>query len=107
MRDFETMVTALPAAETGRLVFSTLHTNDVRRRFSAFWIHFPPASAADSPAAFPGLLAVVAQQLVPGLDGACYPAVEILIATSGVRRLMRKGDDLSFTPRFSRAAIMA
>ena len=53
------------------------------------------------------LLAVVAQQLVPGLDGACYPAVEILIATSGVRRLMRKGDDLSCSPRFSRAAIMA
>jgi len=36
---------------------------------------------------------VVAQQLIPGLDGARYPAVEILIAASGARGLVRKGDD--------------
>lgn len=94
MRDFETMATVLTAAETGHLVFSTLHTNDASQTISRILDSFPTSNQPQIRQQLSlALLAVVAQQLVPGLDGARYPAVEILIASSGVRGLVRKGDD--------------
>jgi twitching motility protein PilT len=94
MRDFETMATVLTAAETGHLVFSTLHTNDASQTISRILDSFPTSNQPQIRQQLSlALLAVVAQQLVPGLDGARYPAVEMLIATSGVRGLVRKGDD--------------
>jgi twitching motility protein PilT len=94
MRDSETMATVLTAAETGHLVFSTLHTNDASQAISRILDSFPAGNQSQIRQQLSlALLAVVAQQLVPGLDGARYPAVEILIATSGVRGLIRKGDD--------------
>jgi twitching motility protein PilT len=95
MRDAETIATALTAAETGHLVFSTLHTNDAIQSMSRILDSFP---AGNQPQIRQQLsltmAAVVAQQLVPGVDGVNrWPAVEIMIATDAVRALIRKGDD--------------
>jgi twitching motility protein PilT len=94
MRDPETMATALTAAETGHLVLSTLHTNDASQSISRILDSFSTSNQPQIRQQLSlALLAVVAQQLIPGIDGTRYPAVEILIATSGVRGLIRKGDD--------------
>lgn len=95
MRDSETMATALTAAETGHLVLSTLHTNDTSQAVSRILDSFPAGNQPQIRQQVSlALLAVVAQQLVPGsLDGRRYPAIEILLASSGVRSLIRKGED--------------
>src|SRR5580700_5440306 len=95
MRDAETMATALTAAETGHLVLSTLHTNDTIQSVSRILDAFPATNQPQMRQQVSlALLAVIAQQLVPGVDGVTrWPAVEILIATDAVRALIRKGDD--------------
>jgi twitching motility protein PilT len=107
MRDPETIATVLTAAETGHLVLSTLHTNDTSQAVSRILDSFPAANQAQIRQQFSlALLAIVAQQLIPasdkGLDragekgadkAARYPAVEVLMASSGVRSLIRKGED--------------
>src|ERR1019366_1997549 len=95
MRDPETMATVLTAAETGHLVFSTLHTNDTAQAVSRILDSFPSGNQPQIRQQLSlALLAVVAQQLVPSTgNGGRYPVVEILKATSGVRSLIRKGED--------------
>jgi twitching motility protein PilT len=94
MRDPETIATVLTAAETGHLVFSTLHTNDTSQAVSRILDSFPSSNQPQIRQQLSlALLAVAAQQLVPSASGARYPAVEILLATTGVRSLIRKGDD--------------
>ncbi|HBY60491.1 MAG TPA: type IV pili twitching motility protein PilT [Solibacterales bacterium] len=95
MRDAETMATALSAAETGHLVFSTLHTNDCPQAVSRILDTFPSASQSQIRQQLSlALLAVVAQQLVPGADGfSRYPACEIMVANDAVRNLIRRGED--------------
>ncbi|MDE3197524.1 MAG: PilT/PilU family type 4a pilus ATPase [Acidobacteriota bacterium] len=95
MRDAETMATVLTAAETGHLVFSTLHTNDTGQAISRILDSFPQANQAQIRQQMSlALTAIVAQQLVPGVDGAKrFPAVEIMTATDAVRSLIRRGDD--------------
>lgn len=97
MRDPETMATVLTAAETGHLVFSTLHTNDASQAVSRILDSFPAAHQPQIRQQLSlALLAVAAQQLVPAADGAGpgrYPAVEFMLATDAVRNLIRKGDD--------------
>jgi twitching motility protein PilT len=95
MRDQETIGTALTIAETGHLVFSTLHTNDASQAVSRILDSFPMGNQLQIRQQLSlALLAVVAQQLVPGTDGTTrFPAVELMVATSGVRSLIRKGDD--------------
>ena len=95
MRDPETIATVLTAAETGHLVLSTLHTNDTSQAVSRILDSFPSANQAQIRQQLSlAVLAVVAQQLVPSADKAArYPAVEILMGTSGVRSLIRKGED--------------
>ena len=95
MRDAETMATVLTAAETGHLVLSTLHTNDTSQAVSRILDSFPLGNQPQIRQQLSlALLAVVAQQLVPATgDGGRYPVVEILRATSGVRSLIRKGED--------------
>jgi twitching motility protein PilT len=95
MRDAETMATALTAAETGHLVFSTLHTNDAVQAVSRILDSFPSANQPQVRQQISlALAAVVAQQLIPGADGvARWPATEIMTATDAVRALIRKGDD--------------
>jgi len=100
MRDAETIATVLTAAETGHLVLSTLHTNDASQAVSRILDSFPLGNQPQTRQQLSlALLAVVAQQLVPALTGTPanhpprYPVVEILMATSGVRSLIRKGED--------------
>jgi len=95
MRDAETIGTALTAAETGHLVLSTLHTNDAIQAVSRILDSFPTANQPQIRQQLSlALLAVIAQQLIPGVDGAMrWPATEIMIATDAVRALIRKGDD--------------
>ena len=94
MRDAETMAMVLTAAETGHLVLSTLHTNDASQAVSRILDSFPRSNQPQIRQQLSlALLAVVAQQLVPSMTGLRYPVVEILRASSGVRSLIRKGDD--------------
>jgi twitching motility protein PilT len=99
MRDCETIAMVLTAAETGHLVLSTLHTNDTSQAVSRILDTFPLGNQPQIRQQLSlALLAVVAQQLVPAMTApnqsdARYPAVEILMASSGVRGLIRKGED--------------
>jgi twitching motility protein PilT len=100
MRDPETIATALTIAETGHLVFSTLHTNDTSQAVSRILDSFPSGNQPQIRQQLSlALLAIVAQQLVPAVSSGelnapgRYPAVEIMVATHGVRSLIRKGED--------------
>jgi twitching motility protein PilT len=94
MRDLDTMATALTAAETGHLVLSTVHANDVAQAVHRVVDVFPAAQQAQVRHQLSlALHAVVAQQLVPVGGGASrLPAVEILVATPAVRHLLRGGE---------------
>ena len=95
MRDSETMAAALTAAETGHLVLSSLHTNDAAQTVSRILDTFPSGLQSQIRQQLSlALLAIVSQQLLPAANGiGRYPAVEILIATAGMRNLIRRGDD--------------
>jgi twitching motility protein PilT len=95
MRDLETIATVLTAAETGHLVFSTLHTNDTSQAVSRILDSFPLGNLPQIRQQLSlAMLAVVAQQLVPTTDkGGRYPAVEVMMGTNAVRNLIRKGED--------------
>ncbi len=95
MRDSETMSAALTAAETGHLVLSSLHTNDAAQTVSRILDTFPSGYQSQIRQQLSlALLAVISQQLLPAANGiGRYPAVEILVATSAMRNLIRRGDD--------------
>jgi twitching motility protein PilT len=95
MRDSETMAAALTAAETGHLVLTSLHTNDAAQTVSRILDTFPSGYQSQIRQQLSlALLAVISQQLLPAANGAGrFPAVEILVATSGMRNLIRRGDD--------------
>jgi twitching motility protein PilT len=95
MRDTETMAAALTAAETGHLVFSSLHTNDAAQTMSRLLDSFPASNQAQIRQQLSlALLAVIAQQLVPSVDQAGrYPALEIMVATTAIRNLVRTAQD--------------
>ncbi|MBK9170682.1 MAG: PilT/PilU family type 4a pilus ATPase [Bryobacterales bacterium] len=95
MRDVETMATVLTAAETGHLVFSTLHANDAPQAISRILDAFPADHRGPIRQQLSLALAgVIAQQLVSARAGSGrYPAVEILLATEAVRHLIRKGEE--------------
>ena len=92
MRDMETIGTALTAAETGHLVFATLHTQDAPQTIDRIIDVFPPAQQGQVRAQLAiGLQGVVTQTLVPTADGLgrCV-AAEVLVPTAGVRNLIRE-----------------
>jgi twitching motility protein PilT len=95
MRDTETMAAALTAAETGHLVFSSLHTNDAAQTMSRLLDSFPASNQAQIRQQLSlALLAVIAQQLVPSVDQVGrYPAMEIMVATTAIRNLIRTAQD--------------
>jgi twitching motility protein PilT len=95
MRDAETMAAALTAAETGHLVLSSIHTNDAAQSVSRILDIFPAAYQPQIRQQVSlALLAIVSQQLVPAADDSTrYPAVEVMVATTGIRNLIRRGDD--------------
>ncbi len=87
MRDFETIETGLLAAETGHLVFSTLHTLDATETINRIISVFPPHQQKQVRLQLASVLrAVVSQRLVPRIDGkARVPAVEVMISTPFIR----------------------
>ena len=87
MRDFETIETALLAAETGHLVFSTLHTLDATETINRIIAVFPPHQQKQIRVQLASVLkAVISQRLVPKADGkGRAPAVEVLISTAYIR----------------------
>jgi twitching motility protein PilT len=95
MRDSETMAAALTAAETGHLVLTSLHTNDAAQTVSRILDIFPAGFQSQMRRQLSlALLAIIHQRLLPAINGIDrYPAVEILMATSGIRNLIRRGDD--------------
>jgi twitching motility protein PilT len=93
MRDMETIATALTAAETGHLVFATLHTQDAPQTVDRIIDVFPPAQQGQIRAQLAiGLQGIVTQTLLPTADGQgrCV-AAEVLVPTAGVRNLIREG----------------
>jgi len=91
MRDPETVSTAITAAETGHLVFATLHTNSAAQSIHRIVDSFPPNQQSQIRAQLSGsLLGVVSQRLIPRLKGGLIPACEIMISTPAVASLIRE-----------------
>jgi twitching motility protein PilT len=93
MRDLETIGTAITAAETGHLVFATLHTQDAPQTIDRIIDVFPPHQQQQVRVQLSTTLqGVVTQQLVPTADGqGRVAAVEVLVCTPAVRNLVREG----------------
>ena len=93
MRDPETMSTALTAAETGHLVFATLHTQDAPQTIDRIIDVFPPYQQEQIRVQLSTtLMGVCTQQLLPTVDGrGRVVACEVLIPTPAVRNLIREG----------------
>jgi twitching motility protein PilT len=93
MRDLETISTAITAAETGHLVFATLHTQSTSQTIDRIIDVFPPAQQQQIRMQLSIALAgVVTQQLLPTADGASrIAAAEVLVPTPAIRNLIREG----------------
>lgn len=92
MRDYETISSALTVAETGHLVFATLHTNSAAQTIDRVIDVFPEHQQAQVRMQLSNTLEVVmAQRLLPALNGGRIPAAEILLATPAVRNTIREG----------------
>lgn len=91
MRDPETIATAITAAETGHLVFATLHTNSCSQTVHRIVDSFPAEQQGQIRAQLSGsLLGVMAQRLLPRIKGGLIPACEIMINTPAVANLIRE-----------------
>lgn len=92
LRDLDTIAIAITAAETGHLVFGTLHTNNAAQTIDRIIDVFPPHQQSQIRVQLAETLrGVVAQQLIPRTGGGRVSAVEILTATPGVRNIIREG----------------
>jgi len=93
MRDLETISMALTAAETGHLVFSTLHTSSAGESVERIIDVFPPHQQNQVRMQFANsILGVIAQTLLPTLDEkGRVPAIEVMIANPAIRNLIREG----------------
>jgi len=91
MRDLETISMALRAAETGHLVFSTLHTNSAADTIERMINAFPAHQQAQARLQVAGTIeAVIAQTLIPTVDGQSrIAAMELMLATPAIRNLIR------------------
>ena len=93
MRDLETIAMALTAAETGHLVLATLHTNSAAQTINRVIDVFPPHQQEQIRVQLSeAMLGVLAQTLIPRVDGrGRVAAIELMIATSAIRNLIREG----------------
>ncbi|MBW7572933.1 type IV pilus twitching motility protein PilT [Caproiciproducens faecalis] len=91
MRDYETITTAMTAAETGQLVLSTLHTVGAANTIDRIIDVFPPNQQQQIRVQLSMVLqAVVSQQLIPTVDGGLVPAFEIMLVNPAIRNLIRE-----------------
>ena len=92
MRDLETMQSAITIAETGHLVFATLHTNSAAQSIDRMIDVFPAHQQPQIRSQLSNILmAICAQRLVPAIAGGRVVAAEIMIANSAIRTLIRDG----------------
>lgn len=92
MRDPETISTAITAAETGHLIFSTLHTNTASQTIDRIIDTFPPHQQGQIKTQLAStLLGVLSRRLIPTIKGGTINAIELLIGNSAVRNLIREG----------------
>jgi twitching motility protein PilT len=92
MRDLETIQFALTIAETGHLVFATLHTNDAAQALDRISDVFPASRQEQIKVQLAASIqGVVSQRLIPKVGGGQVAAFEILIATNAMRNLIREG----------------
>ncbi|HVC36677.1 MAG TPA: type IV pilus twitching motility protein PilT [Candidatus Dormibacteraeota bacterium] len=92
MRDLETIASAITIAETGHLVFATLHTNSAAQSIDRMIDVFPPHQQPQIRAQLSNILvAIASQRLIPAIGGGRIAAAEILIATPAVRNIIREG----------------
>lgn len=90
MRDYETMSAAITAAETGHLVFGTLHTNSASQTIERIIDTFPPNQQSQIRNQLANTVSgIISQRLIPRIKGGLIPAVEVMIATPAVRTLIR------------------
>ena len=92
MRDLETIQAAITIAETGHLVFATLHTNSAAQSIDRMIDVFPAHQQPQVRSQLSNMLmAVCAQRLVPAIGGGRVVAAEIMVANSAIRSLIREG----------------
>jgi twitching motility protein PilT len=92
MRDLETIASAITIAETGHLVFATLHTNSAAQSIDRMIDVFPPHQQPQIRAQLSNILmAICSQRLIPAIGGGRIAAAEILIVTPAVRNIVREG----------------
>ena len=92
MRDIDSIQIALTMAETGHLVFATLHTNDAPQAVDRIIDVFPAWRQEQTRVQLAAsLCAIIAQRLIPRIDGGLVASYEVLIATHPVRNLIREG----------------
>lgn len=90
LRDYETMSAAVTAAETGHLVFASLHTNSAAQTIERMIDTFPAAQQSQIRTQLANTISgIVSQRLVPRIKGGLIPAVEVMIATTAVRTQIR------------------
>ncbi|MEI6479024.1 MAG: ATPase, T2SS/T4P/T4SS family, partial [bacterium] len=90
-RDPETMSAAVTAAETGHLVFSTLHTNNAAQTIDRIIDSFPSGQQEQIRIQLAGsLIGVFSQRLIPRISGGRIPAYELMIANDAVANLIRE-----------------
>lgn len=91
VRDRETIATAVTAAETGHLIFATMHTNSASQTVDRIIDSFPPEQQSQIRLQLAGaLLGIISQRLIPKVDGGLVPAIEVLVANYAVRNLIRE-----------------
>ncbi len=92
MRDLETISAAITIAETGHLVFATLHTNSAAQSIDRMIDVFPPHQQPQIRSQLANILqAICSQRLIPAIGGGRLAAAEILVATPAVRNIIREG----------------
>ncbi len=92
MRDLETISAAITIAETGHLVFATLHTNSAAQSIDRMIDVFPPHQQPQIRAQLANILmGICAQRLVPAIGGGRVVAAEVLVANPAVRNIIREG----------------
>ncbi|PKM85680.1 MAG: type IV pili twitching motility protein PilT [Firmicutes bacterium HGW-Firmicutes-11] len=91
MRDYETISIAMSAAETGQLVFSTLHTLGAANAIDRIIDVFPPSQQQQVRVQLSMVLqAVISQQLIPSVNGVLVPVFEVMFVNSGIRNMIRE-----------------
>lgn len=90
MRDYETISSAVTAAETGHLVFSTLHTNNAAQTIDRIIDMFPAEQQSQVRVQLAGsLIGIFSQRLIPRVSGGLIPAYELLINNNAISTLIR------------------